>query len=266
MNDASLDSTSNYKNINLVEHQWWQSKDDTVDAEDTASHGREQLNDQITDMLDLHEGLGVFLLLNLVKELITAPVETYSGEVLIQPMLLSLMTERCLVNSGKLADLGLFNQVNPAILKDPLYNFTLEPRWFSWLSPKDSFDGANTSILESEGARVMLKILGSHLVAVKTMSLRSQYLEVENMPVLADAFDSCTRVLSRYLWRKAGFGIKSLFKIPALYKNRGEVLELTFDADTLGRAFFLSGLERSPGYVPWLGKDVQFRFHERDWV
>jgi len=226
--------------------------------QDQQSQKMEALDHEIGDLLDETQGAGVLLLVNIINELVTAPVETASGEVLLQPLLLAGLADRCFGPENVLRRFGFPAAIDEKLLYEPLLNFQLDPRWHPWLSPAAAFEYPQTELIEEGGKRATLKKIGKHIVHCKTMSMRGRFNPSSNMPVLIDAVESCVRVLSRYLWRKTGKGIKSISRKPAHVSMLRNHIEFAFDAEILSETEQAIGLGASPGWVPWLGKEIEF--------
>jgi len=219
----------------------------------------EELDSELTELLSLTEGAGLFLLVGLINRLVTAPVETVSGEVLIQPLILSLIAEKC--GSSQLVDtLDLRCRYGRSILNDTLLNFTLEPDWFPWLSPEHAFYPPQTRVFEEAGKRVTLKYLDNRLVGIKTLSMRGPFFDRKALPTLNDVILVCIQAISRYLWNKTGGGIKSLCRKTANLKQSPESLKLVFGQTEFSRAELDLGLHIGKPYIPWLGKSIEIAY------
>ncbi len=255
------------KSLSHEEDNWWQtSNEPQQDFDSSLASGLDRLDSEISEMLDLKEGLGLTLLINLINELVSSPVEIASGEVLLQPILSSIIASKCFTHNKALSEIGLQKHFDPYLLGEPLLNFQLDTRWYPWLSPCQAFDDTETILLEKDGNRLTLRKLGTHLVYVKALSLQNHYPLAQDMPVLADAVDSCVRVLSRYLLRQTGKSIKGLSRLPAIFNADADHVNLTFDAKNVGRFLAQAGLDKNPYKVAWLDKGIKIHIHDSDYV
>lgn len=265
MNSAALRHTSLYHgdgdNEDLYEENPFYSELDTslsnldifkYQADNTLA----ELDNEIEDLFDDAPGAGLYLLAALINDQIFAPVETTSGEILIQPLILCAIAEKCFHSTQMLDDAGIRCRYDRSILKDTLLNFTLEPAWYPWISPGDAFNSPHTKIFEEAGKRVTFKYLGEHLVSVKTLSMRGPFFDKKQLPTLEDAVSVCIRALSRFLWHKTHKGIKSLCRKPAHISINNDNIRLVFSAYEFTKAELDIGLHSNKARIPWLGKSL----------
>lgn len=227
--------------------------------DDLSDDTLEELDSELSQLLSITEGAGLFLLVGLINRLVFAPVETVSGEVLIQPLILSLIAEKC-GSPHLLETLNIRCRYNRSILNDSLLNFSLEPEWYPWLSPEHAFYSPQTRIFEEAGKRVTLKYMDDKLVAVKTLSMRGPFFDKKALPKLGDVILVCIQAISRYLWNKTGGGIKSLSRKTANFSQTDDTIKLVFGQNEFSRAELDLGFHLSKPYVPWLGKSLDVSY------
>lgn len=215
-----------------------------------------ELDNELEDLFDIIPGAGLYLLAKLINDQVFAPVETTSGEILIQPLILCAIAEKCFRSTQLLDDAGIRCRYDRSILRDTLLNFSLEPTWYPWISPDDAFNSPQTKVFEEAGKRVTFKYLGGHLVSMKTLSMRGPFFDKKQLPTLEDAVAVCIRALSRFLWHKTGKGIKSLCRKPAHVSIDSHTVRLVFGAYEFSKAELDIGLNISKPRIPWLGKSL----------
>jgi hypothetical protein len=72
----------------------------------------------------------------------------------------------------------------------------------------------------------------------------------------------CQVVLARYLRRYAKTSPRRLVRRPALVHATPTHIDLCFDARWVELEVRLAGLDLDPGWVPWLGRVVNFHYDE----
>lgn len=230
------------------------------------------------------------------RPLYTGPVFNHqSGFVFLISLLERLCISDCLVLNPELASINLPVRVvrrvakrmhiesdHPLLLSLPkqaaveqekIARFVCPSLWISLSSPSPeqqpvlyrfNINGASGQCcIADRGRKLVLYIGDDNPSALPAWIKQCQILDwpgLHDHPKLSDVETTIQLLISRYLFRYAGIGLRLLITRGGRIANTRTHLDVIFEFDQLDIRIRKAGLDINPGWVSWLGKVIQFHY------
>lgn len=261
---AELTPHDTGQNVPLSEKQ-----SDKVDPNSTAESVAQSQVSQVKLLPgEYSEFAGLFLTLNLLDHL-TLPNQTVKvdGEEYCLPhLLLHWLAEKVRGGSSFLADLGIPELETADLFQKSLQEFCINPVWHSWLLVNKTKAPKDSQIVRCDEQLFLLetkqqKILSVHKVEENSDVHVSILNTQQSLPTLSQGLYSILRILSRFLLRNTGLGLKSLVNKSGNIVTTNTHIDIYFSTKDLTIETRRLGLDVSPGWLPWLGRVINVHYH-----
>ena len=163
----------------------------------------------------------------------------------------------------------------PVLNHPPIHQFVCPESWLKYISRfsrnnKKLYlvpvkDNINQCLITDSSCKLLL-----YLGDMNDKSLLQRFkdydlvtlLETDYSPQVDDLEKTLQFLISRYLYRSAGMGLRQLIHRTAQLSITATHLDVMFDFNQIDIGIRKLGLDINPGWVSWLGKVVQFHYVE----
>jgi hypothetical protein len=161
----------------------------------------------------------------------------------------------------------------PALEQEKIARFVCPSLWISLSSPfpeqqpvlyRFNIKGASGQYcIVDRGRKLVLYIGGDNPFALPAWIKQCRILDwpgLHDYPKLCDVETTIQLLISRYLSRYSGIGLRSLITLGGRIAYTITHLDVIFGFDQLDIRIRKAGLDINPGWVSWLGKVIQFHY------